>query len=153
MPKVYPMVMVHLKLLFILLTRFLKRCLHHAPACNGANVSFFESPFMEWILEYVLPVSLSRPGLAFPFLKKVLFFINVSRPSRRSLLIFEIQLPIFFIFVEYNQQDKMVKVSQKYIYSILTYFRLLTWAVYSCSEAVEQPPQAMFCCISAVSYD
>ena len=47
----------------------------------------------------------------------------------------------------------MVKVSQKYIDSLLTYFHLPTWAVYLCSGAFEQPLQMMVCCISAFSYD
>ena len=65
---------------------------------------------MEWILVYVPPVNLSRPDLTFPFSKDVLFFINSSRPKRRSLLIFEIQFPILFIFtfVQHNQGWKVV---------------------------------------------
>ena len=63
---------------------------------------------MEWILVYVPSVSLSRPGLTFPFSKEVVFSINSSRSRRRSLLIFEIQFPIPFMFIEDNQQDKVV---------------------------------------------
>ena len=110
------------------------------------NVTFFGSPFMEWILVYVPPVSLSRPGLGFPFSKEVLFFINSSRSRRRSLLIIEIQSPMFLFL-------RLFKVSQKYIDSRLTYLHLPTWAVYLCSAAVEQPLQVMVSCISAVSYD
>ena len=65
---------------------------------------------MEWILVYAPPVRMSRPGLAFPFSKEVLFFINSSRARRRSLLIFEIQFSmlLFFTFVQGNQKWKVV---------------------------------------------
>ena len=49
---------------------------------------------MEWILVYAPPVRMSRPGLAFPFSKKVLFSIKSSWPERQSLLIFEMQSPM-----------------------------------------------------------
>ena len=52
---------------------------------------------MEWILVYVSPVSMSRPGLVFPFSKETFFFINSSRARRRSLLIFEIQFPMLLL--------------------------------------------------------
>ena len=41
---------------------------------------------------------MSTPGLAFPFSKEVLFFINSSRARRQSLLIFETQFPMLLFF-------------------------------------------------------
>ena len=49
---------------------------------------------MEWILVYAPPVRMSRPSLAFPFSKEVLFSIKSSWPERQSLLIFEMQSPM-----------------------------------------------------------
>ena len=62
---------------------------------------------MEWILVYVPPVIMSRPGLAFPFSKEVLFFINSSRAKRRSLLIFEMQFPMLLFFMFGQGQPEM----------------------------------------------
>ena len=122
-------------------THFFKKGLSTIP-----QVIFFGSPFMEWILVHVPPVSMPRPGLAFSFSKEVLFFINSSRVRGRSLLIVEIQFPMLSFL-------RLLKVSQKCIDSLLTYFHLPTWAVYLCGAAVEQPLQVMVYCISVVSYD
>ena len=68
--------------------------------------TFLKALFMEWILVYVQPVSLLRPGLAFPFSKEVSFFINSSRPIKRSLLVFEIQFPMLLFLHLFKDNQK-----------------------------------------------
>ena len=60
---------------------------------------------------------------------------------------------LFLRLFQDSQKWKVVKVSQKYIDNLLTYFYLPTWAVYLCSATVKQSLQVMACCISVVSYD
>ena len=81
--------------------------------------------------------------------------ISSSKAKKWSLLIFEIHFSIllFLRLFKTTRNEKVVKVSQKYIDILLTYFRFPTWPVYLCSATVEQPLPVMFCCISAVSYD
>ena len=63
---------------------------------------------MEWNPVYVLPlVLLSRSLLFFPFENKMSFFINSSKAKRRSLLIFEIQFLMLFIFTFVQDNQKM----------------------------------------------
>ena len=112
---------------------------------------------MEWILIYVPPVSLSRP---WPYHS---FFIGsciFHKPFKAKEAVFtdpwNTVSHAFFIFLrlfKITRGWEVVKVSQKYVDSPLIYFHLPTWAVYLCSVTVEQPLQAMVCCISVVSYD
>ena len=110
---------------------------------------------MELNLIHIPLASMPRPNLTLPFENEMLFFISPSIAKKQSLLIFEIQflMPLFFTFVQGQSKWKGIKVSQKYIDSLLTYFLLPTWVVYLCSATVEQPLQVMVSCISVVSYD
>ena len=81
---------------------------------------------MELNLIHVPPANMPRPSLTLPFENKMLFFISSSIAKKQSLLIFEIQLPmpLFLRFVQGQSKWEAVKVSQKYIDSLLIYFHL-----------------------------
>ena len=95
------------------------------------NVIIPGSLFMEWILIYVPQASLSKPGLASPFSKEVLFFIKSSKARKRSLLIFEIQFPRIFIFLRLFNTTRNGKWSlkKKWITLYLLMKKPLQWFI------------------------
>ena len=80
---------------------------------------------------YMFPlVSLSRPGLTFPFSTEVAFFINSSRPRRRSLLVFEIQLPmlLFLRLFKTTRNERWSRLAR----NISTSF----WHIFACPHGL-----------------